>query len=124
MAAVVLAALWGAAAGIAGAFVAPSVVWIGTRSVPWGAVAALAAVALAVVVGARTAGPRPGGAAALFGWLLAVFVLSQPRAAGDLVVPGDAAGYVFLIGGLLVGGLTLAVVARDPAPSAPPAARR
>jgi hypothetical protein len=137
--AVVLAALWGLGAGVVGAFVAPAVVRLGGAALPVGLVLALAAVVGAVVAGARTVQAQGAGApltggrdltrrlgavAACVGWVAGVFVLSQRTAVGDLVVPGDTAGYAFLLGGMLTAGLSAAVVGRTAPASGRPAGRR
>jgi hypothetical protein len=61
------------------------------------------------------------------GWILAVLVLSWPRAAGDIVIPGTWYGYAFLGLGFLV-GLGPLVTAwwrrQGPEPSAAGAVRR
>jgi hypothetical protein len=37
-----------------------------------------------------------------------VLLFSMPRPEGDLVVPGDALGYAWLLGGVVVAGLAIA----------------
>ncbi|GAA3474004.1 DUF6113 family protein [Nonomuraea roseola] len=42
-----------------------------------------------------------GASAVAIGWLLVSMVFSLKRAAGDLVIAGDIAGFVYLYGGLV-----------------------
>lgn len=100
----VAALLLGAAAGVLGSFVHPMQV----VGVPVGLLCGLALTAAAVATGGLLAGARTGAVAAAVGWVLPVLVLSTRRPEGDLVVPGTAAGYLWLLGGTLVAGATVA----------------
>ena len=63
---------------------------------------------------------RPGVAAALVGWVVAVLVLGTPRPEGDVIVAGTATGTGWLFGGALLG----LVLATAPWPTAGAAASR
>lgn len=74
-------------------------------------VAAIALVAVNFAV-CRMAGWGMGGklgaAAPWTAWTAVVILASADRAEGDLLIGGDLAGYVFLIGGMVGGGLAVA----------------
>jgi hypothetical protein len=95
--------------GIVGSFIHPYAVHLLGVGVPVGLVLALVpAVATYLLAGwllrNRLAVLAPGA-----GWLVPVLVFSAPRAAGDLVVAANAAGYVFLLGGSALIGLGVAL---------------
>jgi N-acetyl-1-D-myo-inositol-2-amino-2-deoxy-alpha-D-glucopyranoside deacetylase len=94
----------GAAAGVLGSFVHPATAW----GVPVGLLCALALSAAVLVAAGLAVGSRSGAAATAAGWLLPVLLFSSPRPEGDLVVPGDALGYAWLFGGIVVAGLAVA----------------
>ncbi|TNY35163.1 DUF6113 family protein [Thermomonospora catenispora] len=53
-------------------------------------------------------GGKLGAAAPWTAWTAVVILASADRAEGDLLIAGDLAGYVFLIGGMVSGGLAVA----------------
>jgi hypothetical protein len=101
----VLALAGGAAAGLLGSFTFAYT----EASWPVGLVVALA-LCLAVFVTAGLA-LRSRGAAGLAcaGWLVLVGLMSMQRPEGDLVVPATTLGYIWLLVGTLLAGLSLAV---------------
>lgn len=94
----------GVLAGVLGSFVHP----VRTAGLPGGLMVALALCAAVFVAAGLLAGARTGAAAAAAGWLLPVLLFSAPRPEGDLVVPGTAAGYAWLLGGTVVAALAVA----------------
>ena len=100
-------------AGVLGSFVhAATLGWA-----PVGLMCAYGLTAAVLVSGRLAAGSRSGAAAAAAGWLAALLLLSAPRPEGDLVVAGDLLGYAWLVGGLVVASLVVAIPAM---PSGPP----
>jgi hypothetical protein len=100
-----LALVAGAAAGLLGSFTFAYT----DASVPVGLLVALM-LCLAVFVTAGLALKSRGAAgAAMAGWLVTVGLLSMQRPEGDLVVPATTLGYCWLLIGVLVAGLSLAV---------------
>jgi hypothetical protein len=108
------AALAGAVAGLLGSFVHAVV----PAGLPLGLLLA-GALSAAVFVTCGLALGRPGAVAAACGWLLVVLLLASQRPEGDLVVPGSTAGYVWLLGGMLVAGACIVPSYRPP-PQRPP----
>lgn len=107
----VIAFALGAAAGLLGAFVQSGVVVAAGIAWPLGLFLALGLEIGALLLAAGVA-DRAGVWLAGSGWVLTVLVLTWPRAAGDVVVPGTWYGYVFLGGGMLVaviGAFTITV---------------
>lgn len=103
------------AAAIAGAFVHPATAQMGGMDIPYGVVIALAGLAAVMVIAHAAVASRAGKALVAMGWLAPVFVLSQARSAGDLVVAADLRGLVFLYGGVLLVGIFVGLpVARRP----------
>ncbi|MBO2454587.1 hypothetical protein J4573_46390 [Actinomadura barringtoniae] len=101
-------ALLGAVVGLIGSFAQD---WtVGSSSIP------VAAVALVVVnfglvrLAGFGMGGRMGAVIPLLTWTAVVFLMSQRRPEGDLVVPGTTPGYVYLIGGLVAGVIAVALV--------------
>ena len=94
----------GIAAGVLGSFVHPVIAW----HLPVGLLCALALSGAVFVAAGLAVRSRSGAAAAAAGWLLPVLLFSSPRPEGDLVVPGDALGYAWLFGGVVVAGLAIA----------------
>lgn len=94
----------GAAAGLLGSFVHPLTAGL----LPFGLLLAGALSAADVVTAGLLAG-RAGAVATGLGWVSAVLVLSGRRPEGDLVVPGTALGYGWLLGGtvLVIGAAAL-----------------
>jgi Family of unknown function (DUF6113) len=100
-----LALLAGAAAGVMGSFTFAYT----NASWPVGLLVGLS-LCLAVFVTAGLAlRSRGATAVAVAGWLVTVGALSMQRPEGDLVVPATTLGYCWLLLGILVGGLSLAV---------------
>lgn len=114
----------GAAVGVLGSFVHP----VEAAGLPVGLLLAVAtSVGVWVTCGLLLG--RAGCVAAVLGWLVVVLLLSSRRPEGDLVVPGTTAGYVWLLGGMLLGAGCVALPYRRPGrsaaePSAAPAAGR
>ena len=107
------ALLAGVVAGVLGSCAQQYVV--GAARLPVGvllAVLLLGALAVAVQAGART---RWGGTGLAIGWFAAVTLASSRRREGDVLVPGDARGWAFLLGGTAVLGLAVALPLRSPA---------
>lgn len=101
----VLAVAAGVAVGLLGSLVHP----VRVAGIPVGLVIALL-LSLTVFVGCGGGlRSRGGAAAAALGWLGPVLLLSTPRPEGDLVVPGNALGYAWLLGGTVLAGLAVAV---------------
>ena len=103
--------LAGAVAGVLGSCAQQLVV--GTARLPVGVVLAvllLGALAVAVQAAART---RWGGAALALGWFAVVTLASTRRREGDVLVPGDAHGWAFLLGGTAVLGLAVVLPLRS-----------
>lgn len=96
--------LVGTTAGLLGSFVHP----LRAVGVPAGLLCGLALTVSAVATGGLLVGARTGAVAAAVGWVLPVLVLSARRPEGDLVVPGTALGYLWLLGGTAVAGATVA----------------
>jgi hypothetical protein len=99
----VVAVLAGLGAGVLGSFAHAST----SYGLPVGLVAALG-LCLGVFAVARLAGSsRAPVAGAAVGWATAVLLLSVQRPEGDLVVPGTALGYCWLVGGMLGAAATV-----------------
>jgi len=94
----------GIVAGVLGSFVHPVTAW----GIPVGLLCALALSGAVFVTAGLAVRSRSGAGAAAAGWLLPVLLFSSPRPEGDLVVPGDALGYAWLFGGVVVAGLAIA----------------
>jgi hypothetical protein len=114
---VVPAAVAGAGAGLLGSFVHPLSVAVLPVGLALGFV-----LSAAVFVTAGLLLGRPGAAAAALGWLVVVLLLAARRPEGDLVVPGSAAGYVWLLGGTVLAGVcaSLPYSSRAGRPMTPP----
>jgi hypothetical protein len=95
----------GFAAAIAGAFVHPATSRIVAMDVPYGVAIALAGLAAVMVLAHASVPSRADKIIVAVTWLAPVFVLSQGRSAGDLVVGADLRGVVFLYGGVLLVGV-------------------
>ncbi|HEX6233628.1 MAG TPA: DUF6113 family protein [Jiangellaceae bacterium] len=92
-------------AAVAGTFVHPATARMGGMDIPFGVVIALAGLAAVMVIAHASVPSRADKAIVAVGWLAPVFVLSQARSAGDLVVAADLRGLVFLYGGVLLVGI-------------------
>ena len=108
------AVLAGAVAGLLGSFVHA----LEPAGLPLGLLLA-GALSAAVFVTCGLALGRRGAVAAGGGWVLVVLLLSSQRPEGDLVVPGSAAGYLWLLGGMLLAGACTVPRYRPPAPHPP-----
>jgi len=51
-------------------------------------------------------------------WMAVVIAASSPRAEGDLLITGDLPGYLFMIGGMVTGGLAVALTRSAGVPGA------
>ncbi len=101
----VAAAAVGTAVGLLGSFVHP----LRLVGLPAGLGLGLVLSAVTFIAFGAMLRQRTGAAAAVFGWLAPVLLLSTPRPEGDLVVAGSALGYAWLLGGTLLAGLCVAV---------------
>lgn len=102
-----LALIAGTVVGVLGSYAQQYV--LGSARVPAGAVLGvllLAAAAVAVHLGLSA---RLGGAALALGWFVAVTLASSRRREGDVLVPSDTRGWSFLLGGVLVLGVAVAL---------------
>ena len=97
------AAAAGVLAGALGSFVHP----VRAAGLPVGLLCALALSAAVFVAAGLLVRARTGAAACAAGWFLPVLLFSTQRPEGDLVVPGSAAGYAWLLGGSLVAALAV-----------------
>jgi hypothetical protein len=105
----VVAAALGLVVGGAGSFLQHAEL----GGVPVGLVGALGATVLAVVVADRLDRSGVPPVFAALGWLVAVLPLAGRRAEGDVVVPGDLAGFVWAYAGIaLVAGAALVLATR------------
>ena len=81
---------------------------IGEIVLPWGLVAALAAVA-GLLLGIRLiAGGRLAAAAAAAGVIVTVSLLSLPGAGGSVLIPGSVIGTIWAVGPALIAVLVVA----------------
>lgn len=53
-------------------------------------------------------GGRLGAVIPWLTWMAIVIIMSTQRSEGDLVISGGTAGYVFIVGGMVAGGLAIA----------------
>jgi len=113
-----LALVVGAAAGLLGSYAQQYVA--GSGRWPVGVLLALVLTAAAAAAVRTGRSARWGCMAAALGWFAVVTVAASQRREGDLIVPGDAKGWAFLLGGALVLGVAIAL----PAPRTAPAAAR
>lgn len=111
----------GAAAGLLGSFVHA----LTPVGLPLGMAVAMG-LSAAVFVTCGLALGRRGAVVAAGGWVVVVLLLSTQRPEGDLVVAGSLAGYVWLLGGMVLAGGCIAPAygrrrpVADGAPSADP----
>jgi hypothetical protein len=98
----------GFVAGAIGTFAHQSAWTVAGLRLPFGLVAALAAVTC-LIVGIRLAlDSRLSSGLAMFGVLAAVGILALPGPSGSALLPANIPGYVWTIGPAIVGGLVLA----------------
>ncbi|MHB1614199.1 MAG: DUF6113 family protein [Actinomycetes bacterium] len=121
-----LGMLAGLLTGIAGSFFQAATVTVGDVGLPLGLVVSLLASGLAFGIPGLVRHRRISSALALAAWLVAVIVLSLPRAEGDLVLTAGTMSYAWLFGGTLIGGAAAvwpygarAALGRDASASAP-----
>lgn len=88
--------------GASGAVVQRSQVQIGGHALPWGLVAVLATVYVAVRGAVWWARRRVAGVVVAVGWLLVTVVLSRSGPGGDVLLPDDWHSHVYLLGGVVV----------------------
>lgn len=101
-------ALLGALVGLIGSFAQD---WtVGSSSIPVAACALVAVNFGLMRLAGWGMGGRLGAVIPLLTWTAVVFLMSQRRPEGDLVVPGTTPGYVYLIGGLVAGVIAVALV--------------
>jgi Family of unknown function (DUF6113) len=105
----VLGYLLALVAGIAAAVLGSFTFAYQTRSLPVGLLVALCLCFAVFVTAGLLLRSRGAAASAVVGWLVTVGWLSTQRPEGDLIVPGTTLGYCWLLVGLAVAGLSLAV---------------
>ncbi|MFA1545064.1 DUF6113 family protein [Actinomadura chokoriensis] len=105
-------ALFGGVFGVVGSFVQDWTV----GPVPVAAIVLVALVFAMARLSGLGMGGRLGATIPAVVWGIVVFVMSVRRSEGDLVVPATAAGYLFIVGGMLaaVAGIMLVPPARPP----------
>ncbi|NED98073.1 hypothetical protein G1H11_22500 [Phytoactinopolyspora alkaliphila] len=81
---------------------------------PVGLILAVGAGTGVCVLARHAARSRVGIGVVAGAWLTAVLLLAQPRPAGDVVIAGDPAGLVFLLGGASAVAVTLGMGVRVP----------
>lgn len=107
-----LALLLGLVAGALGSFLQAASLDVGPVALPYGIVAAFVLSGVAFLAAETGTGGRSGRVAAVLGWLLGVVPLAIPRPEGDLVVTASTRGMLWLFGGTVLAGLSLAVPTR------------
>jgi Flp pilus assembly pilin Flp len=101
-------ALLGALVGLVGSFAQD---WTaGSSALPVAAVVLIAVNFGMVRLAGWGMGTRLGAVIPTLTWAAVVFLMSQRRPEGDLVVPGTTPGYVYLIGGLVAAVIAVALV--------------
>ncbi|HEU4543116.1 MAG TPA: DUF6113 family protein [Jiangellaceae bacterium] len=98
-----------AVSAVAAAFVHLSRVRIGVVHVPYGLGLALAGLAAVMVLAHARARSRLDKILVAAAGLVPVFVLSQERGAGDVVIAAGMRGLVFLYGGVMLVGIFVAL---------------
>jgi hypothetical protein len=61
---------------------------------------------------------KPGAAVPWVTWMAVVIAASSQRAEGDLLITGDLPGYLFIVGGMVAGGLAVALTRSAHGPGA------
>ena len=113
--ALALAVLAGLGAGLLGSFAHAAT----SYGLPVGLVAALGLSVGVFAVARLATSSRAPVAGAVLGWASVVLLLSVQRPEGDLVVPGTALGYGWLLGGMLVATATVSWPPASPRPRPP-----
>ena len=111
--ALALALVVGAVAGLLGSYAQQLIA--GSGRWPVGVLLALVLTAAAAAAVRAGLSARGGCAATALGWFGVVSLAASRCREGDLIVPGDVKGWVFLLGGALVLGLAIALPAPRPA---------
>ncbi len=91
--------------GVAGALVQATTVSIAGRDVPWGLVATLVTLGVAVRGAVWVRRRRLGGVVVAVGWVVATLVLAQTGPGGDVLLPEGWRSQVYLVGGVIVAAL-------------------
>jgi hypothetical protein len=106
----------GSAVGVAGAFAHHLRFQLAGITVPYGLVLSLVTgTALAIAAGLLTHS-RLGATAVAGPWLLIALPFATQRPEGDLIIPGTATGYAYLIGTALLGAMAVTLPYRDLSP--------
>jgi hypothetical protein len=109
-------AVAGLAVGTAATFVHPTVGRVSGVPAPYGVVLGLLSLVALLVLAHVVVTTRLGMGIVAASWLAPLFVLSQERDAGDVVISNDALGWVFVLGSVIVA--VVGVVAPTIRPSA------
>jgi hypothetical protein len=96
---------------------------IGSVPLPIAVLLAVAGNIVLAKLAARQTGSVVGAAVPPVLWLAVVIVLSLPRPEGDLIVPGNVTGVVFLFAGSVAGAVGVASEITRRTRSVPPARR-
>ena len=100
--------LLGALVAAVGTFLQAARLGLGPVDVPYGVVVSLALTAAVCLAGGLATGSRSGALAAAAGWLLVLVLSLAPGPGGDVVLPARPLSYVWLLGGVVLVGMTLA----------------
>lgn len=88
---------------------------LGPVSIPWGVVAAVIILVVAIRLAIAVARSRWAGAAVLTGWLIATIALSTRTPwAGDLVISSGTRQLIYLMAGVVAGAAAASLPARPP----------
>jgi hypothetical protein len=104
LAVLMVAMLLGAMVGAAGSFLQALTV----LRFPVGLLLALGATLVIFVGFGKVTQTRRAAVACVAGWLVAVVLAGMPRPEGDVVLTGSLASYVWIFGGVLLGGVAAA----------------
>jgi len=107
-----VAVLAGLGAGLLGSFAHAAT----SYGLPVGLFAALGLSVGVFAVARLATASRTPVVGAVLGWATMVLLLSVQRPEGDLVVPGTAQGYFWLLGGMLVAAATVSWPSASPGP--------
>ena len=99
--------------GVAGSFVHNMDVHVAGATVPWGLALATAATWGLVIVTRAVTPRRLMLGLVMLAWLLGVIPFTVQRPEGDVVVPTGATGLVFLLSGVVIGGVGLGFSAQS-----------
>jgi uncharacterized protein DUF6113 len=99
----VVLALLGVVFGVFGTFhYSWSLGWL-----PLGSLLLVAANFAVCRLAGRGLGGKLGATVPWAGWMVPVVVLSTGRPEGDVLIAGDLAGYLFIVGGMVAGGIAI-----------------